>query len=84
MLSNIDTNKIFNPDNLLLESKVRVAIGSEKVFLYNENKKKSKNRPYLIKGDIVDVLEYKNSMLKIRYISKDKKIITWIGFIDIL
>ena len=85
MLSNIDTNEIFSPDNLRLESKVTVAIGSEKAFLYSEDKKQNQNKPYLIRGGVVEVLEYKNSMLKVKYTSKNnREIITWIKFIDIL
>lgn len=83
-LSNLDTSKLLKFDNLVLRDKVKTIIGSNRAFLYNENGKQLKNKPYLIKGDVVNVLEYKNSMLNIKYTSKSGVIIAWIRFIDIL
>lgn len=47
-------------------------------------KKQQKNKLYLIKGDIVEVLVYKNSMLNIKYTSETRVVVAWIKFIDIL
>ncbi|MTH48630.1 hypothetical protein [Intestinirhabdus alba] len=83
-LSNLDASKLLKSDNLVLKDKVKTIIGSDRAFLYNENKKQPRNKPYLIKGDVVEVLEYKNSMLNIKYTSKSGVVIAWIKFIDIL
>ena len=83
-LSSLDASKVLKSDNLVLKNKVKTIIGSHRAFLYDENKKQQKNKPYLIKGDVVEVLEYKNSMLNVKYISKSKVVIAWINFIDIL
>lgn len=83
-LSNTDADKLLAADNLVLNDDVKTIIGSDKAFLYDEDKKQKRNKPYLIKGDVVEILEYKNSMLKIKYISKTKVVIAWINFVDIL
>lgn len=83
-LSKLDASKLLKSDNLVLKDKVKTIIGSNRAFLYDENKNQKKNKPYLIKGDVVEVLEYKNSMLNIKYTSKNRAVIAWIKFIDIL
>ncbi|ARZ81299.1 MULTISPECIES: hypothetical protein [Enterobacter cloacae complex] len=83
-LSSLDVSKLLKSDNLVLKGKVKTLIGSDKAFLYDENKKQQRNKPYLIKGDVVEILEYKSSMLHIKYTSKSRTVIAWIKFIDIL
>ncbi|MEZ2578422.1 hypothetical protein [Buttiauxella ferragutiae] len=84
ILSNVDVGKLLAPDNLALKGKVKTVIGCDKSFLYDSNKKQKKNKPYLIKGDIIEIQEYNNTMLKIKYSSKSKDIVAWIKFGDIL
>lgn len=84
ILPKVKIEEIFKPNNLTLTEHPQVLITSDRSFLYNENSEKMKNKPYLIKGDIVELLEYNNSMLKIKYLSKRKEIIAWIKFSDIL
>lgn len=83
-LPNIDVNKVLAPDNLTLKAKVKTVIGSDKSFLYDENKKQKANKPYFIKGDVIEIQEYKNLMLKVKYTSKSKSTIAWINFVDVL
>lgn len=83
-LPNADAVNLFSPDNLMLAENIKTLIGNNKVFLYNSNKELKRNKPYLIKGDVVEILEYKSSMLKVKYTSKSKTTIAWIKFIDIL
>ena len=83
-LSTLDASKLLKSDNLVLKDKVKTIVRGNKAFLYDENKKQQKNKPYLIKGDIVEVLAYKNSMLNIKYTSETRVVVAWIKFIDIL
>ncbi|HDT2077483.1 MULTISPECIES: hypothetical protein [Enterobacter] len=83
-LSNADADKLLASDNLTLDGSVKTLIGNDKAFLYDENKKQKRNKPYLIKGDVVEILDYESSMLKIKYKSKAKIITAWINFVDIL
>lgn len=83
-LTDVDADKLLNPDNLKLNGKIKTVIGSDKAFIYDEEKKNKFKKPYLIKGDVVEILEYKNSMLKIKYVSKSRDVIGWIKFEDIL
>ncbi|QJT81794.1 hypothetical protein [Kosakonia sp. MUSA4] len=83
-LSSTDIDKLFSADNLTLDENIKAIIGNDKVFLFGENKKQKQNKPYLIKGDVVEIIDYENSMLKIKYKSKTKAIIAWVNFVDIL
>ncbi|WP_157178870.1 hypothetical protein [Pantoea sp. GM01] len=55
----LNAEQLLSPNNLYLDGKVKVAIENEKVFLFDDDNVQRKNRPYLIKGDVVEVLEYK-------------------------
>lgn len=83
-LSNTDVEKLFSSNNLMLVGNTKTLIGNDKAFLYDGDKKQRRNKPYLVKGDVVEILEYKNSMLKIKYLSKSNTTIAWIKFVDIL
>lgn len=83
-LPNADIVNLLAPDNLMLAENIKALIGNDKAFLYDSNKDLKRNKPYLIKGDVVEILEYRSSMLKIKYTSKSKTTIAWIKFIDIL
>lgn len=83
-LSNVDADKLLSPDNLVLNGKVKTTVGNNKAFLYDENGEQRPRKPYLIKGDDIEVLDYKNSFLKVKYMSKNKEIIAWIKFSDVL
>lgn len=82
--SNLSIKNLLDPSNLFLEKRIETIIEVRKSFLYNEWKAQKKNRPYLIKGDVITVLEHKDSMLKIKYLSKSGYITAWIKLIDIL
>lgn len=83
-LANADTESLLASNNLMLSGNFKTLIGSEKSYLYNENKIQKRGKPYLIKGDVVEVQGYENSMLKIKYVKKSKVIVAWIKFVDIL
>lgn len=83
-LPNADAVNLLAPDNLMLAENIKTLIGNDKAFLYDSNKDPKRNNPYLIKGDVVEILEYRSSMLKVKYTSKSKTTIAWIKFIDIL
>lgn len=83
-LPNADAVNLLAADNLMLAENIKTRIGNDKVFLYDSNKNLKRNKPYLIKGDVVEILEYRSSMLKVKYTSKSKSTIAWIKFIDIL
>jgi len=80
----LNAKQLLSPNNLYLDGKVKVAIEKEKAFLFDDDNVQMKNRPYLIKGNVVEVLEYQNSMLKIKYTGKKKDVLGWIKFSDIL
>lgn len=80
----LNAEQLLSPNNLYLDGKVKVAIENEKAFLFDDDNVQMKNRPYLIKGDVVEVLEYQNSMLKIKYTGNKKDVLGWIDFSDIL
>jgi hypothetical protein len=80
----LNAEQLLSPNNLYLDGKVKVAIENEKAFLFDDDNVHMKNRPYLIKGDVVEVLEYQNSMLKIKYTGKKRDVLGWINFSDIL
>jgi len=84
ILSSADANKLFSSENLILNGSVKTLIGNDRAFLFDENKKNKKNNPYLIKGDVVEIIGYENSMLKVKYNSKTKSDVAWINFIDVL
>lgn len=84
ILNDVDANNLFNPGNLTLNGKVKTIIGVDKAFLYNNEGNRLPRNPYLIKGDVIEVLEYKKSFLKIRYKSKFKDMTNWIRFEDVL
>jgi len=83
-LPNADAVNLLAPDNLMLAENIKALIGNDKAFLYDSNKDLKRNKPYLIKGNVVEILEYRSSMLKVKYTSKSKATIAWIKFIDIL
>lgn len=83
-LSNIDADRVLEQNNLFLMRKIKTTIVSDKSFLYNENKKHKTKKPYLIKGDQVEILDYSDSFLKVSYSTGPKKIIGWIKYSDIL
>lgn len=84
-LSNMDADKLLASDNLELSDKVKTIIGTNKAFLYDDNKVQYTRKPYLIKGDVIEVLDYENSFLKVRYITRSKRdVIGWVRFEDIL
>lgn len=83
-LSSTDIDKLFSSESLILNGDIKTIIGSDKAFLFDEDKKQKKNRPYLVRGDIVEVIYYKDSMLKIKYKSKTKSIVAWVNFADVL
>ena len=83
-LTHVDANKLLDPDNLVFVGKVKTSISDDKSFLYHEDGTQKHNKPYLIKGDIVEIISYKKNMLKIKYASKSGTIIGWIKFSSIL
>lgn len=83
-LSNIDADRVLEQNNLFLMRKIKTTIGSDKSFLYNENKIQKLKKPYLIKGDQVEILDHSDSYLKVSYSTGSKKIIGWIKYSDIL
>lgn len=84
ILSDIDADKLFESNNLVLNGEIKTLVGGDKVFIYNEDGKKNVRNSYLVKGDVIEVLGYKNSMLKIRYKGKLRNVIGWIRFEDVL
>lgn len=83
-LPDVDADILLSPEKLLLDHELSAVISSNKTFLYDGSKKQYIKKPYLIKGDIVEVLDYDNSWIKIMYSSSKKNIITWIKLTDIL
>jgi len=83
-LSNINADRVLEQNNLFLMRKIKTTIGSDKSFLYNENKIQKLKKPYLIKGDQVEILDHSDSYLKVSYSTGSKKIIGWIKYSDIL
>jgi len=83
-LPDVDADSLLSPEKLHLDHALPAVISSNKAFLYNKNKKQHIKKSYLIKGDIIEVLDYDNSLIKIKYSSQKRNIITWIKLTDIL
>lgn len=83
-LPNADVVNLLALDNLILAGNIKTRIGNDKAFLYDSNKDLKRNKSYLIKGDVIEILEYRSSMLRVKYTSKSKATIAWVKFIDIL
>ncbi|MFS7198154.1 hypothetical protein AB6866_23030 [Rahnella inusitata] len=83
-LPDVDADNLLSPEKLHLDHALAAVISSNKAFLYDENKKQYIKKPYLIKGDIIEVLDYDNSWIKIKHSTQKKNIITWIKLTDIL
>lgn len=84
----ITQEEAFNAENLELlpgTSGSTAVISSNKSVLFNAPNDASKTKMYLIKGDTVELLEFKKNWLLIRYkIQKNKTIEKWIKFSDII
>lgn len=60
-------------------------ITSDKAALFNDPSKDARSKAYLVKGDIVTLLQFKDNWLKIKYIThKGSSIEKWIGLAEIL
>ena len=78
----------FNAAALMLASSdvgSSATITSDKAVLFNGPSKDARSKAYLIKGDIVTLLQFKDNWLKIKYITrKGSSIEKWIGLAEIL
>lgn len=84
VFSKLEAETVLASKNLVINGRVKTIIGNDKAFLYDGNGLRVNKNPYLIKGDDIEVLEYKNSFLKVRYMSINKSVVSWIQFSDIL
>jgi len=83
-LADTDADKLLLPGNLSLKRKVKTLIGTDKSFLYGDDKRHKPKNPYLIKGDVVEIIDCQDSMLKIRFMSQSGVVVGWIHYVDIL
>lgn len=78
----------FNAKALMLASSdvgSSTTITSDKAMLFNDPSKDARSEAYLIKGDIVTLLQFKDNWLKIKYIShKGSSIEKWVELAEIL
>ncbi|MBV1809879.1 hypothetical protein [Pseudomonas viridiflava] len=70
--SRLSSAEIFDKNTLTFNGdNVSVVIGAEKVFLYSEATELSRTKGYLVKGDLLRVLDYKSGFLRVIYKQKD-------------
>ncbi|MBX8547853.1 hypothetical protein K5D56_23430 [Pseudomonas cichorii] len=84
--SDMHISEVFNKDALMLAGgEITTSVSSEKIFLYSEPSESSKTKGYLISGDEVRILEYKNGFLKISYKMKNGNyLIRWISISSVI
>ncbi|MPQ84275.1 hypothetical protein F0170_09930 [Pseudomonas sp. MAFF 730085] len=84
--SEINSADIFDGAALKLKGIGAVAkINVEKAFLYSDPSESARIKSYLVKGDEVNLLEYKSGFLKISYNMKSgKALIRWIELSSII
>ncbi|MBX8539070.1 hypothetical protein K5D44_04990 [Pseudomonas cichorii] len=84
--SDINSSEIFNKRSLkLMGGGVTAKISSAKAFLYSEPSDPSKTKSYLIAGDEVDILEYKDGFFKISYKMKSGRYLNrWVSMSSVI
>ncbi|WP_276643835.1 hypothetical protein [Siccibacter turicensis] len=82
--SEINNQTLLKPENLFLEGKAKGVITNDKAFLLDKTGKFKNRKPYLIKGDLVEIEEYNHPFIKINYLSKGKTSSAWVLLQDVM